>query len=41
VLMESTKKMMDGKRLTDMKLPLPKFVTKPVIRAILKKLDKT
>lgn len=24
-----------------MKLPLPKFITKPVIRAILKKVDKT
>ena len=41
VLMQSTKKLMDGRRLTDMKLPLPKFITKPVIRAILKKVDKT
>ena len=41
VLMQSTKKLMDGRRLTDMKLPLPKFITKPVIRAILKKLDQT
>ena len=41
VLLESTKKLMDGRKLTDMKLPLPKFITKPVIRAILKKVDKT
>ena len=41
VLLESTKKLMDGRKLTDMKLPLPKFITKPVIRAILKKVENT
>ena len=41
VLMQSTKKLMDGRKLTDMSLPLPKFITKPVIRAILRKVENT
>ena len=39
--MQSTKKLMDGRKLTDMSLPLPKFITKPVIRAILRKVENT